>query len=212
LQLEYQNILNLTEYTKLVLAEIWKFPDFSDKCPICGAKNCAVRIGFYWRWVYIFKLKIKLYIPVARYLCRRKNKVKYKWKSTHRTFSLLPSQIIPYKLYDTDSLMFMAEMRFKKGMKLLDIATEFSALSDKASVSPATVFKYLLMFLISHNKMITLLKLEHDSYGEWADQIINYTGGSAAYVEHIYKKYACFLFGTPSQLRYAVFSGKNNCR
>ena len=92
-------------------------------------------------------------------------------------------------------------MRFKKDMKLLDIATEFSALSDNVSVSSSTVFKYLLIFIMAHNKMIALLKLQHDSYGEWADQIIRYTGGSAAYVEYIYNKYAFFLFSTPSQLR-----------
>ncbi len=95
----------------------------------------------------------------------------------------------------------MAEMRFKKGMKLLDIATEFSALSDRVSVSSATVFKYLLIFIISHNKMISLIKMKQDSYGIWVDNIINFTGGPTAYSEHIYQKYASFLFGTPSQLR-----------
>ena len=131
------------------------------------------------------------HIPIARYLC----------KKTGKTFSLLPAQCIPYKLYDVDSIMFMANMRFNKDMNFLDIATEFSALSDKVSLSSATVFKYLLIFMISHNKMISLLKLKHDSYGEWTDQIINYTGGSEAYVKHIYQKYARFLFGIPSQLR-----------
>lgn len=86
-------------------------------------------------------------------------------------------------------------------MKLLDIATEFSALSDRVSVSSATIFEYLLIFIISHNKMISLIKMKQDSYEIWIDKLIDFTGGPAAYSEHIYQKYARFLFGTPSQLR-----------
>ena len=95
----------------------------------------------------------------------------------------------------------MAEMRFKKGMKLLDIATEFSALSDNVNVSAATVFEYLLMFMISHKKMMAFLKMQEDTYGIWVEQINSFTGGSAAYIANIYEKYGLFLFGTPSQLR-----------
>jgi len=148
--------------------------------------------------VFVFTLMEKLHIPVARYLCRK----------TGKTFSLLPSPCIPYKLYDTDSAMFMAEMRFKKGKKLLDIATEFSVLSDNACVSPATVFEYLLLFMISHKKMMNLLKMQEDTYGIWVDQINGFTRGSSAYITDIYEKYDLFLFGTPSQLKGRGISGK----
>ena len=191
MQFYYSINTNLSAYSESVLAEKWKFPDYSDCCPICDRKDCAVRIGYYHRWIFVFTLLKKLHIPVARYLC----------KKTGKTFSLLPSQCIPYRLYDTDSLMFMASGRFKKGMNLLDIATEFSALTDDISVSSATIFKYLLIYMISHKKMMTLLKLRQDTYRQWVEHITNFSGGVAAYTERIYQKYAVFLFGTPSQLR-----------
>jgi len=183
--------IKLTEYLKKVKLGEWRYPNYSGCCPICDKKHCAVRIGYYWRWVFVFKIMKKLHIPVARYLC----------KKTGKTFSLLPSQCIPYRLYDTESLMFMASCRFKKGMNLLDIATEFAALTDNISVSCSTVLKYLIIFMISHKKMMTLLKLQYDTYVQWAEHINNFTGGVKAYTEYIYQKYACFLFGTPSQLR-----------
>ena len=97
--------------------------------------------------------------------------------------------------------MFMAVMKFIEGMNFLDIATEFSALTDNISVSSSTVFKYLLIYIRSHKKKMTLLKLQQDSYMQWAEHINNFTGGVKAYTEDIYQKHDIFLFGTPSQLR-----------
>lgn len=193
----------LSEYTEKVKLSKWKFPDFSDKCPICGGKDCAVRIGYYWRWDFCLKEKRKIHLPIARYLCRRKNKNKSQWTCSHRTFSLLPSQCIPYKLYDVDSAMFMADLRFNNDMPIVDIAYEFSTHAEPEIVllSPSTVFEYLLSFAITHTKLLSLLKFKFDTFSLTVDHIKNYTGGPVAFAEHIYQKYACFLFGTPSQLR-----------
>ena len=203
MQIYYSTNTKLSTYSKSVLTGKWEFPDFSAECPICGKKDCAVRIGFYWRWGFDFKEMKKIYTPIARYLCRREDNYKSNLKSSHKTFSLLPSQLIPYKLYDVDSLIFMANLRYIKKNSLLDIADEFSAISESLliSVSPATIWKYLLIFTIAHTKMISLLKLNYDIYRQSVDHIINFTGGPVAYVEYIYQKYALFLFGTPSHLR-----------
>lgn len=202
MQLQYP-ITNLSEYSKKVEQGKWNFPNFSDKCPICGEKDCAVRIGYYWRWDFCLKVKRKIYIPIARYLCRRKNKNKSQWTCSHRTFSLLPSQCIPYKLYDVDSAMFMADYRFNKDMPIVDIAYEFSTNAEPEIVllSPSTVFEYLLSFAITHTKLLSLLKFNFDTFSQTVDHIKNHTGGPVAFAEHIYQKYAFFLFGTPSQLR-----------
>ncbi len=203
MQINYTINTNLSAYSKSVLAGKWEFPDFSDECPICGKKDCAVRIGFYHRWGFCFEELKKTYTPVARYLCRREDNNKSNLKSSHRTFSLLPSQLIPYKLYDVDSLMFMADLRYNKKMSLLDIADEFSAISESLSisVSSATIWKYLLIFMISHKKIISFFKLNYDTYDKTVNHINQFAGGPVAYVEYIYRKYILFLFGTPSQLR-----------
>lgn len=207
MQLQYNNAIKLTEYTKLVLAEIWKFPNFSDKCPICGARNCAVRIGYYHRWVYIFKLKVKLYIPVARYLCRRKNKTRSQWKSTHKTFSLLPSQLIPYRMYDLDSMLYIADSRLKKDDTFLDIATDIAAIAEHPviSISTDTIMEYLEIFINGCMKLKTLCEIVYDTYERYINPIKNYTGGIIKFVQDIYLKHAKFTFGTPSQIRIKAF-------
>jgi hypothetical protein len=72
------------------------FPDFSQQCPLCGGKKCAVRIGFYYRKKLVFQFKTYKNVPMARWLCQEKGSLKVK----HRTFSLLPSALIPYHRHD----------------------------------------------------------------------------------------------------------------
>jgi hypothetical protein len=76
--------------------ESYDFPDYSEQCPLCGGKDCAVRIGFYYRKQIIFEFKIYKNVPIPRWLCRKKGHL----KTRHRTFSLLPSALIPYHSHD----------------------------------------------------------------------------------------------------------------
>ncbi len=76
----------------------YHFPDYSEHCPLCERKNCAVRIGFYYRKQLVFGFKTYQNVPIARWLCQKKGHRKAK----HRTFSLLPSSLIPYHHHDLD--------------------------------------------------------------------------------------------------------------
>jgi len=76
--------------------ESYDFPDYSEQCPLCGGKDCAVRIGFYYRKQVVFGFKNYKNVPIVRWLCRKKGHL----KTRHRTFSLLPSALIPYHSYD----------------------------------------------------------------------------------------------------------------
>lgn len=201
MQIIYSTNTNISTYFKSVLAKKWKFPDFSDACPICNSKNCAVRIGFYWRKVFSFKDNKYIRIPVARYLCKRKNKARRKLKSSHKTFSLLPAQCIPYNLYDIDSLMYMAKMYFIHKKALLEVATEFVVFSENCDINVSTVLKYLLLLKAGHDKLNMHLKLKYDHYSQTINYINDYPPGRLKFIEKIYKKYSFFLFGIPSHLR-----------
>lgn len=83
----------MATYMKSVEEKTWDFPDFQQSCPICGAKDCCVRIGFYYRKQVIIDYETFENVPIARYLCRKKGTQ----KTEHRTFSLLPHQLIPYR-------------------------------------------------------------------------------------------------------------------
>jgi hypothetical protein len=102
--------LLLSDYLEKVQAGNFSFPDFSVECPICGGKNCAVRIGYYYRWAIDIDLqnnKIQiLRIPSARYLCRGIKKPKHK----HKTFSLLPDMLIPYNHISIHLMMYILQL------------------------------------------------------------------------------------------------------
>lgn len=93
-----------------VQAGNFTFLDFSDYCPICGGTHCAVRIGFYYRWVIDYEIEtgtiIFLRIPIPRYLCKGINKPQHK----HKTFSLLPDTLIAYNQLSIDMMMFILQL------------------------------------------------------------------------------------------------------
>ena len=76
--------------------ESYDFPDYSEQCPLCEGKDCAVRIGFYYRKKLVFEFKTYKNVPIPRWLCRKKAHLKAK----HRTFSLLPNALVPYHSHD----------------------------------------------------------------------------------------------------------------
>lgn len=140
-----QTYANITKCTNLVnrlhkkvQSGIFKFPDFTDKCPICHGKDCAIRMGYYYRLVLLKddetgNLKL-LTIPVARFRCRKKrNPIIH-----HRTFSLLPEGLIPYNKIHIDLLMliyayiFIMKLTIPKTLNKLDsMSTESIMLSEK---------------------------------------------------------------------------------
>ena len=86
----------------------YQFPDFSEQCPLCGGKNCAVRIGFYIRKRLVLYLTTYYDVPIPRWLCRQKGPLKPK----HRTFSLLPFALIPY--HNNDLNLVAETVKYKQ--------------------------------------------------------------------------------------------------
>jgi hypothetical protein len=86
----------------------YNFPNFSDQCSLCGGKNCAVRIGFYIRKKLVICLETYYHVPIPRWLCQKKGPLKPK----HRTFSLLPSALIPY--HKNDLNLVSQTVKFKQ--------------------------------------------------------------------------------------------------
>jgi hypothetical protein len=92
IQLPFTNRFNtIWEYKKSFLAGQIDFISFiGSACPLCGEENCYRKITPYWRnAIDLFPEFKEAFIPVARFLCRKHR----------RTFSLLPTQLIPYYQY-----------------------------------------------------------------------------------------------------------------
>jgi hypothetical protein len=203
IQVIYYICTSLSEYLESTSNKNWIFPDFRDKCPICGGKNCPVRIGFYYRWIFDFNEKKLLYIPIARYLCKRKN-IHFKNKSADKTFSLLLSSIIPYHHYDINCLMHLSRNKHLNNMTLLDCSNELVLHFEPLDISfgVSTAVKYLKLF---DSGRIKLSFFRRNPYFNniifvlrFFDKLYN---NFFKYVSTFYNKYNRFIFGTPSQQR-----------
>ena len=92
----------------------WDFPDYSVCCPLCGGKNCAVRIGFYERKLVIVDNRIYENVPIARWLCQRKGPK----RPQHQTFSLLPYPLIPYHRHGLNIIVDTVNFLHHQGASL----------------------------------------------------------------------------------------------
>ena len=220
IQLNYRIKNSITQYYSLVQEKKWVFPDFSDFCPICGGKDCAVRIGFYYR--RFFDIQLNVYItdlPVARYKCRRKGKCRLK----DLTFSLLPNCLIPYFSPTIPALMDIINN------KLIDKSTENLILdklyshiyTNSFNLSERSLLRYYKLFFQTAVKIKLAWKKNifkppprsnYYSHDQIAQYILNFpckNNDNPAVVmsDHYYEKHgqyfnnAGFLFGTAYQFR-----------
>ena len=85
------------EYKESFLSRKIDFLSFiGPSCPICGKPSCYRPITPYWRYaIDLFPEFKKERIPIARFVCR----------SRHKTFSMLPTQLIPYCQYTVKAVI-----------------------------------------------------------------------------------------------------------
>ncbi len=79
-----------------ILEELEILFNIKERCPLCGGKNCADFLGFYYREVIDEKGTNYKAFPIYRFECKRKGGRPI---INHKTFSLLPYQLVPYTKY-----------------------------------------------------------------------------------------------------------------
>jgi hypothetical protein len=98
IQLPYPSTYeSIWEYRQSFLSgEIDFFSFLGPICPVCGKRNCYRQITPYWRYaIDLFPEFKKERVPIARFLCHRRES----------TFSLLPTQLIPYFQYTVHAVI-----------------------------------------------------------------------------------------------------------
>lgn len=224
---------SLTEYYKKVkgknydLIGILDLPiDFTNCCPICGGVDCVRFIGYYERKVTDENGTFYKKFPIARYKCRRKGKKK---TVKHKTFSLLPYQLVPYSQYSIPFIIKCLTLRCIEGLSILKLQDYLAGLNEhkilSVSVDQLLGFKALVMKAVS-KIMATKYYPEFDSEGfkEATEQGLLKSFLDFAQCFECFKteprirgpcglgydfylngggyyKNAYFLFGTPSQFR-----------
>ena len=116
MQEPYHTKVSLQEYYLLFRSGNWELPDFSDKCLICGAANCAIYHSYYERRAICPQSGFNVAnFPVARFLCRG---IGIEKKCDHVTFSLLPLVLVPYRQLALKFMILALWLRLSEKLSL----------------------------------------------------------------------------------------------
>lgn len=147
----YQNVVNcqliqiilytentLSEYYAKVkgkkqnIVEILDLPyDFSDRCPVCGGRDCAKFLDYYLRGVVDENGTYYKSFPVARFLCNRKGSEQV---TRHKTFSLLPYQLIPYTKYSLPFIIKVLKLRYIEDRSIYKLQEYLAAVEEANNI------------------------------------------------------------------------------
>jgi hypothetical protein len=138
MQIPYHTKGSLQEYFEATKSGNRQILDFSDKCLLCGEKDCAKYHGHYTRNANCpIENFYEKSLIIFRFICHNKgNKI-----CNHLTFSLLPIQLIPFRKLSLKFKILAVFIRFSKQLSLFKaieaIETElpnlFNAFADGAS-------------------------------------------------------------------------------
>ena len=157
MQEPYHIKVNLQEYYRLTKSGEWKIPDFSDKCLICGAKDCAEYHGKYERGAICPLTGFEAPdLPALRFLCNDRGTKK---KCDHRTFSLLPLVLVPYRQLALKFMILAVWLRFSKKLSLFDamdaIENTLVNLEDIADfLSVASQYEWEKMIRVAFHRFV----------------------------------------------------------
>lgn len=199
--------------------------DFTYICPLCGAMECAQFSGYYYRGVVDEKGTYYKAFPIARYLCNRRGKA---FQVKHRTFSLLPYQLVPYSKYSIPFILNALRKVYGEDNSVKGLLDYLAGIKSEEyidlSVSTFHAFKFFILTTI--DKMLAM-----GFYREIKSQFQSPSRGQRvriflSFAEHFtclnispeirgpcalgydyymqdggHMRNAHFLFGTPSQFR-----------
>ena len=120
------------------------YPDFTDDCPLCHGKNCAVRIGFYTRKTIVIGNTTYKNVAIPRWRCSNKGQITPK----HRTFSLLPYMLIPHHKHDINLLFETVDYHTCRSRSLEDTKDFIieQAISDDIYIENSQLYEFNTLF------------------------------------------------------------------
>jgi hypothetical protein len=216
IQLQYIIFEELSSYKEKVELEEWEFPDFRDRCPLCEGSDCPKRIGYYDRGV-TEESGEQYRIKIARYLCHRKGAQ----NSLHRTFSLLPYQLIPYFSHTIDLSVDIVNF-WLEGNSILEVQDYAGILGveEPLDISSSTLYRLKEIMEEAFDKAV--IQGDYEGYLEgglegflkvckefdYQLEDRELVGPLAISLDYYYRSGGYFLFGAPSQQRIKITSGE----
>lgn len=175
------------EYEEAFLSEKidWKSV-IGPYCPICGG-NCGYReLTEYYRRVIEQWPPREGMLPVARFQCRG--------RKTGRTFSMLPSQLIPYHLYTVETIVkaLLLWREYSHDAEFSGTSYEVEqSLSSESRVTSWLLRKWLAVIL--HG----FLAAQGEMSQRYDFSSIRREAGTAAYLDTVYGYLASISRGPP---------------
>jgi hypothetical protein len=192
--------------------------DVAGRCALCGAEDCAEFIGWYHREVIDEDGTYFKAFPIARFECHRKNGAPV---VNHRTFSLLPYQLVPYVKYSLPFIIKGLRSVFGEGTSVKRLL-DYLAASEEGYIdlSGSSFYRFRTCILRCIDKML-VAGVYHEAEALFqlpeAQRIKVFVGFAEEFICHKteypirgpcalgYDFYLTsggyFLFGTPSQHR-----------
>jgi len=122
--------------------------NFMAHCPICGAGECPQFIGYYYRHVIDEKENYYKEFPIGRYKCR----------SSGKTFSLLPYQLVPYRKHCIPFIIQILILRYKQGLSIYKVQDWIARLGqiDILNIAANQINRFKNIVLEAINKIKAL--------------------------------------------------------
>jgi hypothetical protein len=230
MQEPYHIKVSLQEYYLLFKSGNWELADFSDKCLICGAADCARYHSYYERRAICPQTGFEVAdLQVGRFLCRG---IGIRKKCDHVTFSLLPLVLVPYRQLTLKFMILALWLRLSEKLSLFtamdaiekelvnfeeDIAEFLSIAAQlewekmiKAALSRFVISKlcnqerFSIVEEAAEKGLFSFLKMAFEYQSQQSDPAIRGPDGLAWDFYQLNggaKQLAPFLFGTASQHR-----------
>ena len=190
-----------------MVADLLAHPSFDSACPLCGRPNCAKFLGNYHRTVVTEDGTRINNFPVFRYKCTAQRRK----PGQHRTFSLLPAPLIPYRRPSQNFVMTVMQgwiaTQQTIDQKLERISHLLAAGSVAETLGASHGYDYAGLLLETGQKLSLWKGISFTDLTQIVNWIAAYCGGALAlsldyYAAHgSFKQNSQFLFGTPSQFR-----------
>jgi hypothetical protein len=119
--------------------------DIARCCALCEAEDCAEFIGWYHREVIDEDGTYFKVFPIARFECHRKNGAPV---VAHRTFSLLPYQLVPYVKYSLPFIIKGLRSVFGEGTSVKQLL-DYLAASEEGYIdlSGSSFYRFRALLL-----------------------------------------------------------------
>ncbi|MEW6419896.1 MAG: hypothetical protein AB1480_17570 [Nitrospirota bacterium] len=122
---------------------------------MCGTRGCAQFIGYYYRGVIDEKGTYYKAFPIARYLCKGKGKF---LTVKHRTFSLLPYQLVPYTKYSIPFIINALKKVYVEDKSVKVLLDYLAGLDPEEYIdlSVSSFYAFRAFILTSINKIMAM--------------------------------------------------------